>query len=91
VALLLFEKPGFIVTPFVLPICLWDEEYNFDVIAGSQGEVVGWGMTEDRELSDNLKVASLRVEPHLDCYLQDREYFSSRLKPGKNFCAGVNG
>jgi len=39
VALLLFDEPGFIVSNFVLPICLWKDDYDFDLIAGKNGEV----------------------------------------------------
>jgi len=39
VALLLFERPGFQITPYVRPICLWDEDFNFTLISGVSGEV----------------------------------------------------
>jgi len=38
-ALLIFEKPGFKVTEFVRPICLWNEDYDFNLIAGAKGDV----------------------------------------------------
>jgi len=107
VALLLFDKPGFIVNDFVLPICLWKDDYDFGLIAGKNGEVffaiikehfyslhsqvVGWGVTEENERAEDLQKAVLKVEPYLDCYLKDPKFFGKRLKPGQNFCAGNNG
>jgi len=54
-------------------------------------QVVGWGVTQDHERSFELKKAVLHIDSHRDCYLMNRAYFSSRLKPGQNFCAGVKG
>jgi len=39
VALLIFENPGFNITPTVSPICLWDEDYDFSRISGATGKV----------------------------------------------------
>jgi len=39
VALLLFDKPGFNLSSLVLPICLWNEDFDFSRIAGATGEV----------------------------------------------------
>jgi len=54
-------------------------------------QVVGWGQTEDETNSEDLKMVTLRVDSYLECYLKNRTYFGKRLRPGKNFCAGVNG
>jgi len=39
VALLLFERPGFVVNSFVRPICLWNQDFDFSLIAGTEGDV----------------------------------------------------
>jgi len=54
-------------------------------------QVVGWGQTEDGTKSEDLMMVTLRVDSYLECYLKDRRIFGKRLRPGKNFCAGVNG
>jgi len=39
VALLLFNGKGFNVTESVKPICLWNQNYNFESIVNKQAEV----------------------------------------------------
>jgi len=39
VALVFVQSPGFLVTPSVRPICLWDQDYDFNKVAGSNGQV----------------------------------------------------
>jgi hypothetical protein len=38
-ALVLFKRPGFRLTPAVKPICLWNEDYLLSIIEGSYGKV----------------------------------------------------
>jgi len=54
-------------------------------------QVVGWGFTKNNSQADILRQASISVLPHKDCYLQDRQFYSTRLKPGFNFCIGRKG
>jgi len=49
--------------------------------------MTGWGIDEEGEVSGLLDTTDLRVEPYLDCYLKKKDFFGSRLRPGKNFCA----
>jgi hypothetical protein len=39
VALLLFDEPGFNLTEDVIPICLWNENYDISLIQGKDGIV----------------------------------------------------
>jgi hypothetical protein len=40
-ALLLFKKPGFNTTSdAVTPICVWEDDYNFDRISHENGKVI---------------------------------------------------
>jgi len=39
VALLLFDKPGFEVNSFVRPICLWNQDFDISLVAGTKGDV----------------------------------------------------
>jgi hypothetical protein len=39
VALLLFDEPGFNLTDNVVPICLWNDDYDISLIQGKDGIV----------------------------------------------------
>jgi len=52
---------------------------------------VGWGIDQNHSRPEKLQKVSLNVESYEECYLKDRKYFSKRLKPGQNFCAGIKG
>jgi hypothetical protein len=55
VALILFENPGFEITSWVRPICLWNEAYDFSLIEGADGVVnlLSWFLRLDHS---NLKL-----------------------------------
>ncbi|XP_065331517.1 uncharacterized protein LOC135933960 [Cloeon dipterum] len=87
VAVLTFSKP-FRFTDDVKPICLWKFEEDIDDIADETGVVVGWGLTDGYKRTQVLQRLDLTIRSNYDCFLQNRPFFSTHLKPGLNFCAG---
>lgn len=82
-------KTAVIVNDYVRPICLEpprSETYIHDIV-GKKGVVVGWGLTEDDEISTQLKSAEIPVVDHAECLETDPDLFCSLIYPGM-FCAG---
>ncbi|XP_059473997.1 uncharacterized protein LOC132195803 [Neocloeon triangulifer] len=76
-------------TAHVQPVCLWNDVADLDRVANKTATVVGWGLSGDGgERPAVLQRAELVVRSHLDCFLQNRPFFSGNLQPGINFCAG---
>ncbi|XP_059474610.1 serine protease hepsin-like [Neocloeon triangulifer] len=73
---------------FVMPICLWNENYNLKRIANKTGTVVGWGYTLDHQQQDILQEAQIKVVSYEECYESSRLFFSVNMRPRENFCAG---
>uniref|UniRef100_A0AAR5PS75 Peptidase S1 domain-containing protein n=1 Tax=Dendroctonus ponderosae TaxID=77166 RepID=A0AAR5PS75_DENPD len=87
IALLTLSAP-IEVTDFVRPCCLWTEERtSLDALVGRKGTVVGWGINEKGELSQNLMRIELPVISNTDCLFSNRNFFSQFLSHN-NFCAG---
>nr|XP_029715103.1 limulus clotting factor C-like [Aedes albopictus] len=82
-------KTAVIFSDYVLPICLelTMSETNIHDIVGKEGVVVGWGLTEDDEISTDLKLANIPVVDYAECLETDRDLFGLTIYPGM-FCAG---
>lgn len=75
-------------TTHIQPICLWDRrQQNIRHVERKRGTVMGWGYTEEDEVSDVLKEATMPVVPFADCLQSNRDFFGAFLT-NKNFCAG---
>ncbi|XP_019763656.2 limulus clotting factor C [Dendroctonus ponderosae] len=86
IALLTLSAP-IEVTDFVRPCCLWTEERtSLDALVGRKGTVVGWGINEKGELSQNLMRIELPVISNTDCLFSNRNF--SQFLSHNNFCAG---
>lgn len=70
-------------TNFVQPICLNFEQIPNRVI----GTVPGWGRTEDEDISEVLKIASMPIISTLNCLQSNRDVFGGALDTGM-ICAG---
>lgn len=67
----------------VQPACVNREEH----ITGQYGVAVGWGFTEDDEVSSTLKAARMPVVSTAACLEHDRATFGQSLD-SSSFCAG---
>lgn len=68
---------------YIQPICL----NSLEVSGRDSGIVVGWGRTEDGDLPDMLKAASMPIISHIDCLASDRDVYGGVLDSGM-ICAG---
>ncbi|XP_055599194.1 serine protease 53-like [Uranotaenia lowii] len=68
-------------TNFILPACLTTEATS------SQGTSIGWGLTDNDEISPILKKADLPIIDSVNCLISDRDYFGHTIDRGM-FCAG---
>ncbi|EDS28588.1 polyserase-2 [Culex quinquefasciatus] len=71
------------MTDYVVPACV-NRNVNLDGLAGT---AVGWGVTEDDEISLELKQVTLPVIDSVDCLESDRDLFGTMMHKGM-FCAG---
>jgi len=53
--------------------------------------VVGRGLNLNNDNPDKLQRVELAIDSVLDCFQTDYEYFTGRLKPLLQFCAGKGG
>lgn len=67
----------------VQPACINREEH----ISGQYGVAVGWGITEDDEVSSTLKAVQMPVVSTAACLEHDRDTFGQSLD-SSSFCAG---
>lgn len=72
--------------PNLLPICLPEE--NSSVMENEQGTVSGWGVTENRQLSDDLKYAHVSAYSRREC---EKTPGKSMIFSNNMFCAGDSG
>ncbi|XP_059468294.1 enteropeptidase-like [Neocloeon triangulifer] len=90
IALLIIEPKVLTFNEMVQPACLWAEKDNdIEKIAGSQGEVAGWGLTAENKRSAVLQKAYLDIVTHRTCFSNNKNFFGKYLKPTLNFCAGI--
>uniref|UniRef100_A0A182T8I2 Peptidase S1 domain-containing protein n=1 Tax=Anopheles maculatus TaxID=74869 RepID=A0A182T8I2_9DIPT len=75
------------MTKFVQPVCLWTMDSNQELIVGRNGTVLGFGLTEQDRVSENLKQAAVGVVDTLTCIANDRAAFGTQLTP-EMFCGG---
>lgn len=71
-------------TTFIQPACLPMEDFS---IVDKIGVVIGFGRTEDGQLSPFLKQARMEVPTTLDCLESNRDFYGLFLYEG-NYCAG---
>lgn len=73
---------------YVQPGCLWDEiDKDKESVVNRVGTVIGWGFTEEGNLSDVMKSAVIPIVEDIVCY-QSNTNFYSRFVHNKTFCAG---
>lgn len=68
---------------YVQPACINREE----IVTGQSGVAVGWGLTEDDDISATLKVARMPIVSTTTCLEHDRDTFGLTLDSSL-FCAG---
>lgn len=75
-------------TPFVQPICLWDDKRTaLSEVLGKNGVVVGWGFNEHDTLSRVLNQATMPVVSATVCLASNRNFFGLFLSE-ETYCAG---
>lgn len=73
---------------YIQPICLWDNEMkSIADLENKKGSVMGWGYTEEDDVSDVLKEATMPVISLPQCLQSNRDFFGAFLTDS-NFCAG---
>jgi hypothetical protein len=72
-------------TPQVYSICL-PNSFNYD-FRNRKGFVVGWGMNENYQMSENLKQLEIQTFPFLECFYRNRNFFSG-FSSKRHFCGG---
>ncbi|XP_037031047.1 limulus clotting factor C-like [Bradysia coprophila] len=77
---------------YVQPICLWDsDKKDLSEVVGKYGTVVGFGITENDQISYTLQQAAIPVVDLATCLESDRNFFGNFLSDS-TFCAGyLNG
>lgn len=72
----------------VQPACLWpDTEKALSNVVGKAGSVVGWGLTDEDELSEVLNEGKMPVVDFFTCLESDRDFFGPFISDF-NYCAG---
>lgn len=73
---------------YVQPICLWDpNKEDISSVVGKYGTVVGFGITENNQVSYVLRQATIPVVDLTTCLESDRSFFGQFLSDS-TFCAG---
>jgi hypothetical protein len=76
---------------YVRPVCLWEAAINTADVEGKTGSVVGWGLDENEQTVEDLKVAKMPVVSTETC-LRSYPQFYSQFTNNGTFCAGfLNG
>uniref|UniRef100_A0A182JNY8 Peptidase S1 domain-containing protein n=1 Tax=Anopheles christyi TaxID=43041 RepID=A0A182JNY8_9DIPT len=75
------------MAPYVQPVCLWTMDSNQELIVGKNGTVLGFGLTEQDVVSEQLKQAMIGVVDTLTCIANDRAAFGTYLT-SEMFCGG---
>ncbi|XP_058116442.1 transmembrane protease serine 9-like [Anopheles coustani] len=75
------------MTNYIQPVCLWNMEPDQKLIAGKNGTVVGFGLTEHDRVSDYLRQAQITVVDTWTCIESDRAVYGNSLTSSM-FCGG---
>lgn len=76
------------VTAIVRPVCLWGQDGSSAAdIINQEGLVVGWGLDERDEPTENLMMVKMPVVSQQTCIWSDPNYYSQFTSNG-TFCAG---
>jgi dynein heavy chain len=90
IAILVLETPA-VLTFYVRPVCYpqasnsFLEEYQLN--QGNMGVVLGWGLTENGTLSEELRMTELPVVSAATCAESHPDFFASMTR-STTFCAG---
>lgn len=78
------------LSALVLPACInWQSRHaQNDLIIGTPGKVVGWGLTGSGQASDILLAATLPYIPYKQCVRNTPSIYRNVINPDK-FCAGT--
>lgn len=75
-------------TNYVQPICLWESnKVAISVVTKEHGTVIGWGLTENGQISHTLRQTVMPVVSLTTCLNSNRDVFG-RFLSNNNFCAG---
>ncbi|ETN64812.1 coagulation factor XI [Anopheles darlingi] len=74
------------LTKYIQPVCLWNQDEKLELIAGKNGTIVGFGLTENDRVSDYLRQAVIGVVDSWTCLSSDREVYGPTLTSGM-YCA----
>lgn len=75
-------------TDYVRPACVWEPENSIDSVVGKEGMLVGWGLNEYNQASEELNVAKLPVVSQDTC-IRSFPTFYTKFVSDKSFCAGI--
>uniref|UniRef100_A0A182MYF6 Peptidase S1 domain-containing protein n=1 Tax=Anopheles dirus TaxID=7168 RepID=A0A182MYF6_9DIPT len=64
---------------YVQPVCLWNMDDRQESIIGHNGTIVGFGLTEEDVVSEQLKQAFVCVGDPVECLATDRSVYGSHL------------
>ncbi|RZF45138.1 hypothetical protein LSTR_LSTR000548 [Laodelphax striatellus] len=84
IAILVLTSPTEYTT-FVRPCCLWRSPLQS--VEGKTGTVVGWGFDENKQVSQELKMAEMPVVSQRTCIESYRDFFE-RYASNRTYCAG---
>ncbi|XP_022191201.1 serine proteinase stubble isoform X2 [Nilaparvata lugens] len=84
IAILILTSPTEYTT-FVRPCCLWRSPLQS--VEGKTGTVVGWGFDENKQVSQELKMAEMPVVSQRTCIESYRDFFE-RYASNRTYCAG---
>ncbi|CAH1398588.1 unnamed protein product [Nezara viridula] len=77
------------ITSAIMPVCIdWNSKYLVEQLS-TIGTIVGWGLTENNTVSDELLMANLEYIDFIKCRDRISEGFSFFITSDK-FCAGVD-
>ncbi|XP_022130766.2 serine protease 41-like [Pieris rapae] len=80
---------AFRYTDYVQPICLWGPSYDKSDLYGRIAVVVGFGTTEENQLSDTLRSTDTMVQNDTTCISSQPQFYTSLLNEF-TFCAGLD-
>ncbi|CAF4766175.1 unnamed protein product [Pieris macdunnoughi] len=80
---------AFRYTDYVQPICLWGPSYDKSNLYGQMAVVVGFGTTEENQLSDTLRSTYTVVQNDTTCISYSPQLYTSLLNEF-TFCAGLD-
>lgn len=78
------------INAFVRPVCLPDEDFDYEEVEGRNAYAVGWGQDDTGADSQVKKIAAVRIRGKIDCAYFWKDYLhGDDVK--KFFCAGGDG